>query len=917
MTNTPNVPPKTLCLIDGSGFIFRAFYALPPLTRPDGIPVGAVFGFTSMLMNLIETHQHDLWAVVFDAKRQNFRHDLFPDYKANRLAPPPELIPQFALIREVCAAFNVPSVEMEGYEADDLIATYACQAVQDGYNVTIVSGDKDLMQLMNTNIALIDPIKNRTLTHEDVLKKFGVLPNKVADVQALMGDTSDNIPGIPGIGPKTAAELITTYGDLEALLRNAHTIPQAKRRELIQTHAEAARLSKHLVLLKQDVSVTTPYTQLRPKPMDHDSVMTFLNTQGFQRLKSRAMTFFTHHNHPEDPKLLFQKAAFKTLTTIAELERVIPEIQSAACVAIDTETDGLNTFQCNLIGISLAWSQTEALYIPLNHKNTGDGQRLEPQLRLQDIAPILSPLLQSPNILKVGHNIKFDAEVLANHGLSLDTTVSDTMVMSYTLDMGRHGHGLNELASKYFDYTMTSYKEVIAAAPKVGRKDSTFDYVPLDAAIAYAAEDAWMTWMLYQVLTKRLLDEKCMHLYQSLDKSLVPVVIAMESAGIKIDVDYLNALTTSFEQQCKELEFRIFQLAGQSFNLASPKQLSEILFETLSIPTAQKKGKSGHYSTDSDVLEALAHQGYSIAEYIVRWRQYNKLITTYTRALPEKINPQTERVHTNFGLTITTTGRLSSSDPNLQNIPIRTEEGRLIRKAFIAADGYQLVSFDYSQIELRLLAHIADIPELKVAFHNNQDIHTLTASHVLGIKVEDITPEQRRSAKAINFGIIYGISAFGLANQLGVSRTAAQAYIDTYFERYPGIRSYMDATVHQARTHGYVTTVLGHKAYIKGLDDRNPAVRNYAERQAINAPIQGSNADIIKKAMVQIFNQTTQKRLSAKLLLQVHDELVFEIPTQHVETEIPIIKSIMEKAATLSVPIIVDCGYGLNWADAH
>jgi DNA polymerase-1 len=772
------------------------------------------------------------------------------------------------------------------------------------------------MQLMNSHIELIDPIKNRVLTHEDVMKKFGVLPEKVADVQALMGDSTDNVPGVPGIGPKTASELITTYGDLEALLKNAHTIPQVKRRELIQTHAAAARLSKQLVLLKADVPVIVPYQDLKPKPMDHDKVMSFITEQGFHRLKSRALTFFATHSQEPDEKLQSFSGKFSCIQTLDDLRNAIAAIQSVGYVAIDTETNGLSTSTCNLIGISLAWNTEGGVYIPLNHKDA-DGVRIPGQLSIDDIRPLLLAILQSSGILKIGHNIKFDAEVLANHDLPLDSTLSDTIVMSYTLDMGRHNHGLDELALKYFNYSMISYKEAIATAPKLNRKEPTFDYVSIDTATNYAAEDAWITLMLHDVLKKRLIDEKCTGLYHSLDRPLIPVIIAMELEGVKIDTDYLNQLTKTFENNCKQLEHHVFQLAGQEFNLGSPKQLSEILFETLNLPNDQKKGKSGHYSTDSDVLESLAFQGHQIAEHLLSWRQYNKLINTYTRLLPEKINPKTGRIHTNFGLTITTTGRLSSSDPNLQNIPIRTEAGRLIRKAFIADQGYKIVSFDYSQIELRLLAHIADIHELKEAFLHNLDIHTLTASHVLGIPVDHITPDQRRSAKAINFGIIYGISSFGLSNQLGVSKSQAQSYIDAYFQRYPGIKAYMDTTVQHARSHGYVTTLFGHKAYIKGLEDRNYAMRNYAERQAINAPIQGSNADIIKKAMIQIFDQITRHTLSAKMLLQVHDELVFEIPEQNVETEVPMIKSIMENAAKLSVPIVVDCGIANNWAEAH
>ncbi len=912
---------KTLCLIDGSGFIFRAFYALPPLTRPDGTPVGAVFGFTSMLMSLIETHKHHLWAVIFDAKRQNFRHEIFSDYKANRESPPPELVPQFSLIREVCKAFDVPSVELEGYEADDLIATYAHQASQSGYNVKIISGDKDLMQLMNDNIELFDPIKNRTINNEDVLKKFGVTPDKVSDVQALMGDTSDNIPGIPGIGPKTASELIKTYGDLESLLNNSHTIPQVKRRELLKTHAENARMSKQLSLLKVDVPVTVPYTDLQPNPMNHNKIMEFIQAQGFQRLKARVLNFFSRNSSINDSTLPLEKRThatpeFKLVNTLSELETICKQLSNSGTVAIDTETDGLNTFNCQLVGISLAWSRDSAVYIPLNHKDE-HGNRLDDQLSINDIQPLLSAVLEHPGLLKVGHNLKFDSEVLAQHNLIIKGPIHDTMVMSYAMNMGKHGHGLDELSLKYFAHPMIPFKEAINHAPKIGRKTATFDYVPTDKATIYAAEDAWMTLMLFDTLSKELATEKRVRVYETLDRPLVQVIIDMETRGIKIDAKYLDKLTHSFELKCNELEQKIFQLAGKEFNVGSPKQLSEVLFEELNLPTKQKKGKSGSYSTDSDALSELNQQGHLIAEHLLSWRHYNKLISTYTKALPEKINPKTGRVHTNFGLTITTTGRLSSSDPNLQNIPIRTEEGKLIRKAFVAEPGSKIVAFDYSQIELRLLAHMADIQELKSAFNNNEDIHALTASHILNIPIEKVTPENRRNAKAVNFGIIYGISAFGLSNQLKISKASAQSYINAYFERYPGIKTYMDTTIQHAKTHGYVSTLLGHHTYINGIEDRNYNMRNYAERQAINAPIQGSNADIIKKAMIQIDKRINANNLTARMLLQVHDELVFEIPENSVEDEVPLIKQIMENAVHLSVPVIVDYEVATNWADAH
>lgn len=912
---------KTICLIDGSGFIFRAFYALPPLTRPDGTPVGAVFGFTSMLMNLIETHKHDLWAVVFDAKRQNFRHEIYAEYKANRGSPPEELVPQFSLIRDVCKVFDVPSVEQEGFEADDLIATYAKQAEADGYKVTIVSGDKDLMQLMGPNIELVDPIKNRALTEEDVKKKFGVAPEKVADVQALMGDSSDNIPGVPGIGPKTAAELITTYKDLETLLKNTHTIKQAKRKETLQTNAHMAEISKQLVLLKTDVPVHTQYSELKPQPMQPQKILDFISENGFNRLKSRALTLFknTHQSptpQPEQPQATQTTAQLECVTTLDSLKKAVATINQAGIVAVDTETNGLNSFECDLIGISLCWNNASAIYIPIAHKGE-DGTVVEGQLSLTDIIPLLAPIFSNSAILKIGHNIKFDAHVLARHHLPVNDALTDTMVMSYTLDMGNHGHGLDELALKYYNYVNIPYKEVISNAPKIGRKEATFDYVPLEFATTYAAEDAWVTFLLYNTLNNRLVSEKLTHLYHSLDKALVPVLINMESNGIKLDSNYLQELTKQFESECKKLEVQIFQLAGQEFNLGSPKQLSEILFDHMQLPSDSKKGKAGHYSTDSDTLEGLASNGYQIAEFILHWRQLNKLITTYTKALPEKVNVHTNRIHTNFGLTITTTGRLSSSEPNLQNIPVRTNEGKQIRNAFIAEDGHKIVSFDYSQIELRLLAHIANISELKEAFQNNQDIHKLTAASILNIDPSSVTPEQRRSAKAINFGIIYGISAFGLANQLGISKAQAQNYIDAYFARYPGIKTYMENTINQARNNGYVTTILGHKAYIKGINDRNYNVRNYAERQAINAPIQGSNSDIIKKAMVEIYNAIQNGRINAKLVLQVHDELVFEIPNNAIDAATASIQQIMENTVKLTTPTIVEFGVSSSWAGAH
>jgi DNA polymerase-1 len=917
--------PK-LTLIDGSGFIFRAFHALPPLRRSDGTPVGAVYGFCTMLFKtLLENHTEAL-VVVFDASRQTFRQEIYPEYKAHRPEAPEELIPQFQLIRDACAAFNVPAIEAVGFEADDLIATYAHHARGAGYDVCIISSDKDLMQLVSPGISMLDPIKNRPIGEAEVLEKFGVPPAKVVDVQALAGDSSDNVPGVPGIGIKTAAELINAYGDLENLLARAHEIKQPKRRAALLENAEKARISRQLVSLRQDAPLPLPLVELKTRPLEQFSVNTFLRTQGFNsliaRIERQSTTINAAPTAPELPGFSMNQTpqlqtAYETVTTLESLNAWVKRAMECPVVAVDTETTSLNAVEAQLVGLSLALDKGQACYIPVAHQTD------QPQLDRDLVLTALQPLFMNPCVLKVGHNLKYDLVVLANYGVTI-SPLTDTMLMSYVLDAGKNGHGMDELAELHLGYQTIKFADVAGT----GKAMKSFDHVPLDQATAYAAEDADVTLQLYHIFSPRLALEKMTLVFERLERPLIPVISAMECRGIRIDRLLLDRLGQEFSNQMAQLETKIHQLAGRVFNVGSPKQLGEILFDEmgLSLPQntnsiqkikAPKKTKTGAYVTDVDVLESLAAHGHDLPARVLEWRSLSKLKSTYVDALIAAASPKTSRVHTSYSLAGTSTGRLSSSDPNLQNIPIRTENGRKIRQAFVTEPGYRLVSLDYSQIELRLLAHMADVPALVEAFRKGIDIHTATASTMFGVSPDQIDGPLRRQAKAINFGIIYGISAFGLSQQLSISQGEAAAYIKAYFETYPGIQQYMERCKDFARRHGYVQTLWGRKCYTPSIRDNNPVARQFAERQAINAPLQGSNADIIKRAMVHIPPLLQKLGSNAHMLLQVHDELVFEVPEGELDTTLPALKKLMENVLTLKVPLVVGVGVGNNWDEAH
>jgi len=913
--------PRHLYLIDGSAYIFRAFFALPPMSRSDGTPTNAVMGFSSMILNLIEQTDADYLAVIFDAKRINFRNDIYPDYKGHRPDAPEELVPQFALIREATEAFNLPCLEMEGYEADDLIATYAKQAVARGSKVTIVSSDKDLMQLVDGGIEMWDPMKNQSIHHEQVVEKFGVPPDKVVDVQALAGDSTDNVPGVPGIGIKTAAQLINEYGDLDSLLERAGEIKQPKRRESLIEYADLARISRQLVQLKQDVPLDVPLEELKRRPLDGDRLMAFLKQMEFKRLIARFQT--------EEAALEAGEAVnsptetdYRLVQDIDSLKDWIADAYRTGVLAVDTETTGLDAMVADLVGICLSTEPGKACYIPLGHVGEGEGDLLSSgnseapkQIALEEALDLLRPVLADPSVLKVGQNLKYDMLILGRLNVPV-TPIDDTMLLSFCVDGGSHGHGMDELADLHLGLKTIKFEEVCGK----GKNQITFDRVPLDKALAYAAEDADITLRLHRVLKPRLLADRMVTLYETIERPLVPILADMERAGIMVDPKTLKQMSDEFARRIADLEVEIHQDAGQEFNVGSPKQLGEILFDKLGLKGG-KKTKTGGYSTDSGVLEPLALE-HQIVQKVLDWRGLSKLKSTYTDALVTQINPQTKRVHTSYSMVGAQTGRLSSTDPNLQNIPIRTAEGRRIREAFVAAPGCKLISLDYSQIELRLVAEIADLDALKKAFLDGLDIHAMTASEVFGVPLDEMDPETRRKAKAINFGIIYGISAFGLANQIGVSRGEAKAYIDQYFERFPGIRQFMDDTVEGCREKGYVETLFGRRIHLDGINDKNPMRRSYAERQAINAPIQGTAADIIKRAMIRIPAALAEAGLDdVTMLLQVHDELIFEAPDAKAEKAIPVIRDVMEGAAgparSLTVPLVVEAGVADNWREAH
>jgi len=976
-----------LFLVDGSGYIFRAYHALPPLTRKsDGLPVGAVSGFCNMLWKLMVSARDTSvgvtpthFAVIFDYSSKTFRNELYPEYKANRSAPPEDLVPQFAVIREATRAFDLPCIEMEGFEADDLIATYARLAREAGGDVTVISSDKDLMQLVGPQVSMYDSMKDRQIGVAEVIEKWGVPPEKMIDLQALTGDSVDNVPGIPGIGPKTAAQLIEEFGDLDTLLTRAGEIKQTKRRENIIEFAEKARISRELVRLRDDVDVPEKLDALVLNPPDGPKLVAFLKAMEFTSLTRRVAeatetdagavdaasvsvdtadmrgpdldpgqvaagtsAFATQDGKASDtPQGLAKRraeaavsakidtGAYETLRDIDQLRDWCALARDRGLVGFDTETTSLDAMQADLVGFSLAVPVSApdtgdlkviACYVPLAHSNgvgdlLGGGGEQPGQMPVRAALDELKALLEDTSVLKVGQNLKYDMLVLARHGITIES-FDDTMLLSYVLDAGAGGHGMDALSERWLGHTPISYKDVAGS----GKTSVPFAEVAIDKATAYAAEDAEVTLRLWHVLKPRLAADGMARVYERLERPLAPVLMRMEQRGIRVDRQILSRLSGELAQGAAALEAEIQELAGESFNVGSPKQLGDILFGKMSLPGGSKT-KSGQWSTSAQVLEDLAAMGHELPRKIVDWRQLTKLKSTYTDALPGYIHPETQRVHTSFAMAATTTGRLSSSDPNIQNIPVRTAEGRKIRTAFIAEPGNVLISADYSQIELRVLAHVADIPQLTQAFADGVDIHAMTASEMFSVPIEGMPSEVRRRAKAINFGIIYGISAFGLANQLGIERSEAGDYIRKYFERFPGIKDYMEATKAEAKEHGYVTTIFGRRAHYPEIRSSNPQVRAFNERAAINAPIQGSAADIIRRAMVRMEPALEKAGLDARMLLQVHDELIFESEEAAAPKIIPVIVDVMENAAMpaldMAVPLKVDARAAKNWDEAH
>jgi len=942
---TQDGPAIRLYLVDGSGFIFRAFHALPPLTRKtDGLPVGAVSGFCNMIWKLLvdmrasadaPTHL----AVIFDHSEQTFRNKLYDQYKAHRPPPPEDLVPQFPLVREATKAFGVPCIELPGYEADDLIAAYACKVRDLGGEVVIVSSDKDLMQLVGPKVSMLDTMKNLKIGIEQVAEKFGVTPDKVVDVQALCGDSVDNVPGAPGIGIKTASALINEYGDLDTLLSRAHEIKQEKRRQTLIDFADQIRLSRQLVQLDCDTPLPEPVDDLAVRDPEPTILQAFLEQMEFRTLARRigdgnasapGTSGITVPATPA-PEVRAPTApthgaidvnAYECVRDLAALDAWIARAYAAGVVAFDTETDALSASSANLCGVSLATAPGEACYIPVGHAHEGEGglQLDAPadltQIPLDDAIARLKPLLEDPSVLKVAQNGKYDMAVLSRYGIEVGP-MDDTMLISFTLEGGLHkSHGMDELSKRLLEHEPISFKTVAG----IGKAQKSFKHVGLSEATCYAAEDADVTLRLYEHLKPRLAHERLLTVYETCERPMPKVLVEMELAGIKVDPDRLRQLSNDFSVRMVELEGEAHRVAGRPFNLSSPKQIGDILFKEMGIASG-KTTATGAQSTDASLLEDLAAQGHELPRILLDWRQLSKLKGTYTDNLVAAIDPRTNRVHTSYSLAAATTGRLASSDPNLQNIPIRTEEGRKIRKCFIAEPGKVLISADYSQIELRLLAHIGDIPQLKKAFADGLDIHAMTASEMFGVPVEGMPPETRRRAKAINFGIVYGISAFGLANQLSIPREEAGAYIKTYFERFPGIRTYMDRMQQQVRAEAFVTTIFGRKVHIPAARGKSPAERSFADRAAINAPIQGAAADVMRRAMIRMPAALRDAGLTAKMLLQVHDELVFEAPEAEAETVIAVARAIMEKAAepalSISVPLVVEARAATNWDDAH
>ncbi|MFP4097419.1 MAG: DNA polymerase I [Alphaproteobacteria bacterium] len=929
---------KELFLIDGSGFIFRAYYAMAysrqsAMTNPDGIEVSAVYGFTNMLLKMLKDYHAPNIAVIFDAARENFRNEIYPQYKANRDETPEDLVPQFPLIREATQAFDIPALEVEGYEADDLIAAYTRLALEMDKKVVIVSSDKDLMQLVRPGVRMLDPIKGKWIDEDGVFEKFGVAPDKVVDVQALAGDSIDNVPGVPGIGVKTAAQLINEYGSLESLLERAEEIKQPKRREKLINHAQDARISKKLVMLDDHAPVPLPLEALKAHDPDKPELMAFLERHAFNSIIKRLggapvkvePRTFKAEDTSEEEEASFPAISENIYTLIndeATLQEWITRIHEIGHVAVDTETTGLTPAKADLVGISLACEPGKAAYIPLGHVQEQDlfgnasAADCIAQIDKERCLALLKPLLEDKSILKIAHNMKYDWQLFAKEGIEV-TPCDDTMLMSYVLDGAQHSHKMDNLSVMYCDHTPIKYEEITGK----GKAQITFEKVLIKDALDYAAEDADITLRLYHILKPRLVAERLVAVYETIERPLIPVIARMELDGIKIDPTALHDMSEEFGKKLNTLEKDIYALAGHEFNVASPKQVGEVLFDEMGLQGG-KKTKTGSYSTSVDVLEKLSLEGHEIVTKILEHRALAKLKSTYTDALREQINPATGRVHTSYHMTGTSTGRLSSSDPNLQNIPIRTEEGRKIREAFIAKEEHVLISVDYSQVELRLIAEIAGVEALKQAFKDGVDIHSLTASRVFGVPLEDVTPDIRRQAKAVNFGIIYGISGFGLAKQLGCSVGEATNFINRYLDQFREIRDYMEATKELAKDQGFVKTLYGRKCYIPGIQDKNQMRVRGAERQAINAPIQGSAADIMKIAMGRMPRTLKEAGLSARMLLQVHDELVFEAPKTQAEDTLALVRKIFEEAflintVEISVPLTAEGNCGENWAKAH
>ena len=927
---------KHIYLVDGSTYIFRAYHALPPLTRKsDGFPVGAISGFCNMLDKLIkdEREKNNLThlLVIFDASGKTFRNDIYPEYKANRSSPPEDLIPQFPVIRKATDAFNVNHVEMLGYEADDLIASYAKAAINEKMKVTIVSSDKDLMQLVKEDVSMLDTMKNRLIQKNEVIEKFGVEPKKVIDVQSLAGDSIDNIPGVPGIGIKTAALLINEYDNLDNLLEKASNIKQNKRRESLIEFADQARLSRELVTLKEDVKLPIPIKDIEIQSFDPKKLISFLKGMEFKTLtekKAREFNLNLEDIETEELELEFNKEKevetetknekdfnkfdYKKYTTIVsknELDNWKRMITEKGYVAIDTETDSLNAIQANLIGFSLATDINEACYIPIKHDNADE------QIHIDDAVDFLKSINEDPSILKIFHNKKYDALVLDKYNIKVNS-YDDTMLISYSLGSGGTRHSLDFLAKKYMSHSAISFKEIAGS----GKNQKSFNEININEASIYAAEDADITFRLWKILRPRLMSEKISSVYETIERPLAKVIMDMEKNGVCIDEKILKDLSIKFENDIKKIEKECFEIVGNEFNLGSPKQIGEILFDKLKIKGG-KKTPSGAWSTDAETLNFLASSGNILPRLLLEWRGLSKLKSTYTDALPNFINKNTKRIHTSYSMSSTSTGRLSSSDPNLQNIPIKNEEGKMIRSAFIAEDGYSLISADYSQIELRIIAHISDDNNLKNAFKNDIDIHSLTASEVFGVPIEDMSQDIRRKAKAINFGIIYGISPFGLSNQLDISRSEASDYIRSYFEKFPSIRDYMESTKEFAKNNGFVKTLFGRKCIIDDSGNRGPGGKAFMERAAINAPIQGTAADIIKRAMIKIPKNLKKENLETKMIMQVHDELIFETKDSEIEKTMSIVIKEMSEAhkpvVDLSVDLKVEAASGKNWDQAH